>query len=323
MYKKQKSSQFNFTCIKINSTLVHMAHPHDHNYAVPLKMNTAFMVGIILNFAFVLVEVVAGLINHSLSLLSDAGHNLADVGTLALSLFAFRLSKIKSNPQFTYGYRKTSILVALFNAVVLLISIGIITYEAIQRLFNPQPVAGLNVALIAGIGIVVNFTTAIMFFRGKDHDLNVKSAYLHLMADAFVSLAIVIGGIGMYYLRWFWIDPLLSIVVVLVILFTTWHLLKDSLRLSLDAVPENISVADVRSTAIKIQGVADLHHIHIWALSTTENALTAHLVLSSGVTTHEEQKIKHQLKHLLEHKNIHHVTLETERENDNCETDVC
>jgi cobalt-zinc-cadmium efflux system protein len=299
-----------------------MAHHHDHNSA-PLKMNTAFMIGIILNFAFVLVEVVAGLINHSLSLLSDAGHNLADVGTLALSLVAFRLSKIKSNPQFTYGYRKTSILVALFNAVVLFISIGIITYEAIQRLFDPQPVPGLNVALIAGIGIVVNFTTAIMFFRGKDQDLNVKSAYLHLMADAFVSLAIVIGGIGMYYLQWFWIDPLLSIIVVLVILFTTWHLLKDSLRLSLDAVPENISVADVRSTAIKIQGVTDLHHIHIWALSTTENALTAHLVLSSGVTTHEEHNIKNQLKHLLEHKNIHHVTLETERENDNCETNVC
>jgi len=300
-----------------------MAHEHDHHSIVPLKMNTAFVVGIVLNFVFVLVEVTAGLINHSLSLLSDAGHNLADVGTLALSLFAYRLLKIKSNDQFTYGYRKTSILVALFNAVVLLISIGIITFEAIQRLFHPRPVSGLNIAIIAGIGIVINFTTAIMFFRGKDDDLNVKSAYIHLMADALVSLAIVIGGIGMYYLQWFWIDPLLSIVVVLVILFTTWHLLKDSLRLSLDAVPENISVADVKSAAIKINGVEDLHHIHIWALSTTENALTAHLVLSPGVTIHEEQKIKHDLKHLLEHKNIHHVTLETEREDDNCEAEVC
>jgi len=300
-----------------------MAHHHDHSHAAPLKMNTAFVVGIILNFAFVLVEVIAGLINHSLSLLSDAGHNLADVGTLALSLFAFRLLKIKSNPQFTYGYRKTSILVALFNSVVLFISIGIITYEAIQRLFNPTPVSGLNVALIAGVGIVINFTTAIMFFRGKDDDLNIKSAYVHLMADALVSLAIVIGGIAMYYLQWFWIDPLLSIVVVLVILFTTWHLLKNSLRLSLDAVPEDISVADVRTTAMTLDGVKDLHHIHIWAISTTENALTAHLVLSRSTTINEEQKIKHELKHLLEHKNIHHITLETERENDNCETNVC
>jgi len=300
-----------------------MAHHHDHSHAAPLKMNTAFVVGIILNFAFVLVEVIAGLINHSLSLLSDAGHNLADVGTLALSLFAFRLLKIKSNPQFTYGYRKTSILVALFNSVVLFISIGIITYEAIQRLFNPTPVSGLNVALIAGVGIVINFTTAIMFFRGKDDDLNIKSAYVHLMADALVSLAIVIGGIAMYYLQWFWIDPLLSIIVVLVILFTTWHLLKNSLRLSLDAVPEDISVADVRTTAMTLDGVKDLHHIHIWAISTTENALTAHLVLSRSTTINEEQKIKHELKHLLEHKNIHHITLETERENDNCETNVC
>ncbi|MEP6594403.1 MAG: cation diffusion facilitator family transporter [Ginsengibacter sp.] len=300
-----------------------MVHDHHQHSTATLKMNTAFVAGIILNFAFVLIEVIAGLINHSLSLLSDAGHNLADVGTLALSLFAYRLLKIKSNDQFTYGYRKTSILVALFNSVVLLISIGIITYEAVHRLFNPRPVPGLNVALIAGIGIVINFTTAIMFFRGKDDDLNIKSAYIHLMADALVSLAIVIGGIAMYYLQWFWIDPLLGIVVVLVILFTTWHLLKDSLRLSLDAVPENISVADVRITAMKLNGVEDLHHIHVWALSTTENALTAHLVLSPGVTTNEEQKIKHQLKHLLEHKNIHHVTLETERENDHCETNVC
>src|SRR5205085_9609111 len=225
-----------------------MAHHHDHSHAAPLKMNTAFVVGIVLNFVFVLVEVIAGLVNHSLSLLSDAGHNLADVGALALSLFAFRLLKVKSNARFTYGYRKTSILVALFNAVVLLVSIGIITYEAIQRLFNPHPVSGINVALVAGVGIVINFTTAIMFFRHKEHDLNIKSAYLHLMADALVSLAIVIGGIGMYYLQWFWIDPLLSIAVVLVILFTTWRLLKDSLRLSMDAVPENISVADVKTT---------------------------------------------------------------------------
>src|ERR1700733_13251613 len=153
------------------------SHSHHHHAVDPVNMNTAFIVGIILNFAFVLIEVIAGFYNHSLSLLSDAGHNLADVGALGLSLFAFKLLKIKSNDQFTYGYKKTSILVALLNAVVLLISIGIIGYEGVQRLFHPQNTSGLNISIIAGIGIVINFASARLFFREKDNDLNVKSAY--------------------------------------------------------------------------------------------------------------------------------------------------
>jgi cobalt-zinc-cadmium efflux system protein len=299
-------------------------HHHDHHHAEPLtNVNTAFIVGITLNFLFVIIEVIVGLFIHSLSLLSDAGHNLADVGALALSLLAFRLLKVKSNENYTYGYRKTSILVALFNAMVLLVSIGAIVYEAAHRFLNPEPIPGTTIAWVAGIGIIINTVTALMFLRNKEKDLNQKSAYLHLMSDAVVSLGLVIGGIIIFYTNWFWIDSVLSIVIAVVILLSTWRLLKDSLRLSLDGVPKNIQVDDIKATAIKVTGVIDLHHIHIWAISTTENALTAHLVLQQDTTTEQEQKIKHKLKHEFEHKNIHHITLETERENEHCETEVC
>jgi cobalt-zinc-cadmium efflux system protein len=286
-------------------------------------MNTAFVMGIFLNLGFVIIEVVAGFYNHSLSLLSDAGHNLADVGALALSLFAFKLLKVKSTNQYTYGYKKTSILVALLNSVVLLISIGIIAYEGIHRLFKPQNIPGLTISLIAGIGIIINFASARLFFKQKESDINVKAAYLHLLSDAVVSVGIVIGGLMMYYLKWFWLDPAISIIIAFVILVSTWHLLKQSLRLSLDGVPENVSLEEIRSIASKMEGVKNIHHIHVWAMSTTENALTAHLVLSADINPQQQTKIKYDLKHALEHKNIHHVTLETESENEPCETEDC
>ena len=303
-----------------------MAHDHSHQHTHSVKpsdINRAFIIGIALNFLFVVVEVIVGLYIHSLSLLSDAGHNLADVATLALSLLAFRLLKVRSNEHYTYGYRKTSILVALFNGMVLLVSIGAIMYEAVLRFLKPVPMPGTTIAWVACIGIVINAVTALLFFRGKDKDLNQNSAYLHLMSDAVVSLVIAIGGIIIFYTNLFWIDSLLSIVVAIVILFSTWKLLKDSLRLSLDGVPDGIKIDDIKNTAMKIAGIKDIHHIHIWAISTTENALTAHLVLEKNVPIEEEQKIKLRLKHELEHKNIQHVTLETERENDGCETKNC
>ena len=285
-------------------------------------MNTAFVVGIALNLAFVIIEVIAGLYYNSLSLLSDAGHNLMDVGSLALSLFAFKMLKVKASEKYTYGYKKTSILVALLNAVVLLISIGIIAYEGIHRLFDPQPVSALHVSIIAAIGIAINFGSARMFFKNKEDDLNAKSAYLHLLSDAMVSFGIVIGGIIMYYTQWYWIDALISIVIAIVILISTWHLLIESLRLSMDGVPLKININDIKNIGLKIAGVIDFHHIHVWAISTTENALTGHLVLSAAITLEEEHSIKLKLKHQLEHQNIQHCTLETEREftlcNDNC-----
>jgi len=195
-------------------------HSHHHHSAPLTNVNRAFIVGISLNFLFVIIEVFAGLYVHSLSLLSDAGHNLADVGALALSLLAFRLLKVRSNNQYTYGYRKTSILVALFNAMVLLVSIGAIMYEAIHRFLNPEPIPGTTISIVAGIGIIINTITALMFLRDKDKDMNIKSAYLHLMSDAVVSLGLVIGGIVIYYTGWFWIDSILGIVIAVFILFT-------------------------------------------------------------------------------------------------------
>jgi cobalt-zinc-cadmium efflux system protein len=299
-------------------------HSHHHNHSDKLtNVNTAFVVGIALNFAFVIVEVVMGFFVHSLSLLSDAGHNLDDVASLALSLLAYRLMKVKPNENYTYGYRKTSIIVALFNATVLLLSIGAIAFQAVQRLIHPHFVEGTSIAWVAGIGIIINTISALLFLRDKKKDMNIKSAYLHLMSDAVVSLGLVIGGIIIFYTKWFWIDGALSIIIAVVILISTWQLLRESLRLSLDGVPADIDMEDVKKSAMKIAGITDLHHIHIWALSTNENALTAHLVLTQKTTVAQEQTIKQKLKHELEHKNIHHITLETERENDACAAEEC
>jgi cobalt-zinc-cadmium efflux system protein len=303
-----------------------MGHDHEHHHPVVAgsKVNAAFTGGIILNLAFVIVEVAFGFTIHSLSLLSDAAHNLADVGTLALSLLAFRLLKIKANEQYTYGYRKTSILVALFNSVVLLVSIGGIAFEAVHKFMTPpEPLPGKVIALVAGIGIVINAGTALFFYREKEKDINIKSAYLHMMSDALVSAGIVVGGLVMYYTQWYWIDPLLSLIIAAVILISTWRLLKASLRLSLDGVPENIHVSDIKAMALTVEGIKDVHHIHIWAISSTENAMTAHIVTILGTTRDQEQQIKNRLKHELLHRNIQHVTIETENEDEVCKTEVC
>lgn len=301
---------------------LHAHHHHDHS-AKLTHVNTAFIVGITLNLLLVVVQVVVGLFIHSLSLLSDAGHNFADVGALAISLLAFRLLKVKSNKQYTYGYRKVSVLTALFNAMVLLVSIGAILYEAAHRMLNPEPMPGMTIALVSGAGIIINAASALFFLRDKDKDLNIKSAYLHLMADAVISFGLVVGGVIIYYTNWFWIDSLLSVIVAVVIMVSTWQLLKDSVRLSLDGVPHDIDLDQIKATAMKVAGVKDFHHIHIWAISTTENALTAHLVLAQDVTHEQEQEIKHHLRHELEHKNIQHITLETEHENEPCEVVAC
>lgn len=299
-------------------------HSHHHHQAEPLKnVNTAFIVGIVLNFLFVVIEVTIGFSIKSLSLLSDAGHNLADVGSLALSLLAFRLLKVKSNENFTYGYRKTSILVALLNAMILLLSIGAIVYAAILHIFNPEPLPGKTIAIVAGIGIVINSVTALMFLRSKESDLNVKGAYLHLMSDAFVSAGLVVGGVIIFYTNWFWLDPVLSIVIAIIILFGTWSLLKDSLRLSLDGVPKDIHLEKIKKEAVKIQGIKDIHHIHVWAMSTTENAMTGHLVVEGSADKNQIKAINNKFKHELLHMNIQHVTLETEFEENDCKNVEC
>ncbi len=294
-------------------------HKHHHDHSVKLKnVNAAFLIGIILNLSFVIVEIIYGIYIHSLSLFSDAGHNFADVAALALSLLAFRLMKVKSNDNYTYGYKKTSVLVALFNAAVLLASVILIIYQAIHRFFHPEILSGKIVAIIAGIGIFVNAVSAFLFLKNKENDLNIKSAYLHLLSDAVVSFGIVVGGLIIYYTGWFWLDPVIGIIIAIVILVGTFNLFKNSLRLSLDGVPENIELEKIKAAAQKIKGVKELHHIHVWAMSTAENALTAHLVLEENITNEQEQKIKAKLKHELLHQNIAHITLETERENQTC-----
>lgn len=299
-----------------------MGHDHSHHHEVVLKkVNTAFVVGITLNLLFVVIEAVVGIAIDSLSVLSDAGHNLADVGTLALSLLAFKLMKIKSTNQYTYGYRKTTVLVALFNSMLLLVTIGAIVYGAIDRFFRPQEIPGLSVSLIAGIGIIINFGTALLFLRNKEQDINVKSAYLHLVSDALVSAGLVVGGIVIYYTHLYWLDSLFSIIIAGIILVSTWKLMKESLRLSLDGVPSNIHLEEVVSLIQNVEGVKEVYHVHIWPLSSTENAMTAHLVLDQSITCEQEPALKHEIRHLLEHQNIRHVTLETERED--CKTGSC
>ena len=294
-----------------------MAHSHSHRKTTS-NVNKAFIIGILLNLVYVLVEFVVGYISNSMSLLSDAGHNLSDVFTLVLSLIAFRLAKVKNNDKLTYGYRKASILTALFNSVLLVIVVLVIGYQAIIRFFNPVEVNSISVIIMASIGIVINALSAFLFFREKNIDLNIKSAYLHLIADALVSLGVVVGGVIIYFTDLFWIDSVVSIIIAIIILYSTWELLKDSLMMALDAVPENVDIEKVTETILQTGNVQSLHHLHIWALSTTENALTVHIILKNTLDLNNSFELKEKLKHKLQELNISHATIEFETETDNC-----
>ncbi len=300
-----------------------MEHNHNHGTTKLTSINKAFIIGIVLNLAYVIVQIIVGLNINSLSLLTDAGHNFLDVAGLALAMLAYKLSNSKATKKYTYGYKKASILISLLNAVVLLISIGAIGYEAIFRFKNPEPMPGKIIAIIAFIGIVINGSSAIMFFRDKEKDINVKSAFLHLASDALVSLGLVVGGIIIYNTKLYWIDPLLSIIICIVIIASTWNLLKESLRLSLDGVPENVDIEKVKKEILQTNGVKNLHHLHIWAISTTQNALTVHLEVDIKITIEQTFKLKDTLKHELEHLNIHHTTFEMEFDNDKCKEAEC
>lgn len=299
-------------------------HDHDHSHhhlPTPSNLNRAFVIGIALNVIFVIVEFAAGFITDSLALISDAGHNLSDVSSLFLALWAFRLVKVKATATYTYGYRKATVLVSLLNAVILLIAVGGIGFESFHRFFSPRPVEGLSMAWVAGIGIIINSVTAFLFFKDKDKDLNVKGAYLHMAVDALVSLGVVVAGVAIYFTQWQWLDPAISMIIMIVIVMSTWGLLKDSLRLSLDGVPPEIDLHKIKRVALNMKDIKDIHHIHVWAISTSQNALTAHLILSDHLKDEEQVTIKNKLKHELEHLGIQHVTLETETES--CKDVVC
>ena len=252
-------------------------HAHGHSHGVT-DFNRAFAIGVGLNLTFVIVEVVFGVFANSLALLADAGHNFSDVLGLLLAWGASVLGKRRPSLRRTYGLRRSSILAALLNSLILLIAIAGITWEAIARLLSPDAVATGTVIIVAAIGVVINTATALLFFRGKEDDLNIRGAYLHMAADAAISLGVVAGAILISMTSWLWIDPALSLLIAAAIGISTWQLLRQSLDLSLDAVPEQIDLPGVRSFLGALPGVVEVHDLHIWAISTTETALTVHLV---------------------------------------------
>ncbi|MBA2610746.1 MAG: cation transporter [Bacteroidetes bacterium] len=286
-------------------------HDHHHSHAAPTNNTTAFVVGIILNSAFVFIEAIAGLYTHSMSLLADAGHNLSDVAGLALALFATKLVSKKTSNQFSFGYRQSTVLAAFLNACILLVSLGAVAYEAIMRITEPHPIEGGIVAVVAGIGIIVNSVTALMFMKDSERDINTKGAYLHMASDALISLGVVIAGMVIIYTKWYWLDSVVSLVLVAVVIFGTWSLMKESLRLTLNGVPKDIDINEVKKYFLGLNGVTDVHDLHIWAISTTETALTVHLIIPE---LSENDLIYESIKEELHHKfNISHSTIQIER----------
>ncbi|MEG1615481.1 MAG: cation diffusion facilitator family transporter [Bacteroidales bacterium] len=294
----------------------HAHHHHHHEPMVLDKVNKAFIISIILNSAFVVVEAVIGLVNNSLALLSDAGHNLGDVFSLLLALLAFKLAKFKPTAKYTYGYRKSTILVSLLNACILLMTVGIILVESIRKLAHPSPMDGDAIAVVAGVGVLINGFTAWLFFKDKNKDLNVKGAYLHLAADTLVSVGVVVSGIIISFTGWYIIDPLIGIAIAVVIFISTWELLSHSIRLSLDGVPPGMNVEEIKQEMVEeLPFVEEVHHMHLWAISTTQVALTAHVVLDS---LDQQSRKKREIKEMLRQHGVGHVTVEFESGQETC-----
>jgi cobalt-zinc-cadmium efflux system protein len=280
---------------------------HSHTHA---NFGNAFAIGVALNLTFVVVEAVYGVLGNSMALLADAGHNLSDVLGLAVAWIAMLLAKRLPTARFTYGFSGSSILAALFNAVFLLVVVGGLSWEAIQRFFEPQPVAGKTVIIVAAIGILLNGFCALLFTKGSKDDLNIRGAFMHMAADALVSAGVVVAGIIILLTGWWWLDPAISLVVNAIIIVGTWQLLTRSLALSLNAVPHSIDYLKVRGFLEKLPGVTGLHDLHIWALSTTENALTCHLVMPGGHPS--DAFLCHAAEELDAHFQIGHATFQVE-----------
>jgi len=290
-------------------------HHHDHSPGhahshAPASFGKAFAIGISLNAAFVIVEWIVGVQANSLALIADAAHNLGDVLSLVLAWIAVLLARRTPTPRLTYGLRGSSILIALVNAAALFVVTGGVAWEAIQRLGEPQAVQGFAVAATAGVGIVVNGLTAYLFMRGSKTDLNIRAAYLHMAADAAVSLAVLIAGVLVALTGFFLLDPLLTLVVSGLIIWQTAGLLRESLRMTVQAVPEGVDIDKVRSFLRELPGVTDVHDLHVWAMSTRENVLTAHLVVPGS---HPGDRFLQDAAHELAHSfSIHHTTLQIE-----------
>jgi cobalt-zinc-cadmium efflux system protein len=283
---------------------------HHHHHPAPGDNTRAFALAIGLNAVFVAIEFGYGFVANSTALMADAGHNLSDVLGLVLAWGAAMLTRTTPSGRYTYGLRSSSILAALLNALLLMMACGAIGWEAVHRLSNPAPVAGLTVSVVAAIGVAVNGISAWLFMAGSKDDLNVRAAYQHLAADAAISLGVVVSGVAIMFTGWAWLDPVASLLIVLLILASTWSLLRESLRLVLAAVPANVDAPAVEAFLLARPGVAAIHDLHIWAMSTTETALTAHLVMPAGYPGDEQvDAITARLK---EDFAIHHCTLQVE-----------
>ena len=294
-----------------------MPHLHDHSLdQASANYNKAFIIGMALNLVYVIAQIVFGIFAHSLALLADAGHNFGDVVGLLLAWGAIYLAKMRPTARRTYGLGRSSILAALANAILLLVAVGGITWEAIRRFNNPGEVAAKTVMIVAAIGILINGVTALLFVRGHKHDLNIKGAFLHMTADAAVSAGVVIAGIFIQLTGWNWIDPVTSLVINVVIVWGTWGLLRHSLAMALDVVPANVDPIAVRSYLETLNGVTAVHDLHIWPLSTTRTALTVHLEMPQG--SGRDEFLHSVCEHLHVTFGIEHSTIQIEQDANAC-----
>jgi cobalt-zinc-cadmium efflux system protein len=285
------------------------SHGHDHSHA-PASYDRAFAIGVGLNLGFVVAEVIFGFAANSLALLADAAHNLSDVAGLVLAWGAAWLGRRKPTSRRSYGYRRASILAALINAALLLVGVGGILLESVRRFGAPEPVAGMTVIWVASIGILINGGTALLFMRGRERDLNIRGAFLHMAADAGVSLGVVLATLAERATGWLWLDPATGVAIALAILYSTWGLGRDSLNLAFDAAPAGIDPEAVKRHLESLPGVVEVHDLHIWAMSTTETALTAHLVRPGAAL--DDAFIADAARQLTNRFAIHHATLQVE-----------
>lgn len=286
-----------------------MSHNHSHT---PNNYNLAFAIGISLNIVFVLIEASYGIVANSLALIADAWHNLSDVVSLLLAWGANYLASRPATDKRTYGLRRATIMASLLSAVLLLFALGGIAWESVERFLEPSPANGLVIIVVAAIGVVINTATALLFVSGQKDDLNIRGAYLHMAADAGVSMGVVIAGVAIMITGWLWLDPMISLLIVFVVLLGTWNLLKDSLNLSIDAVPKGIDISQIRTYLMGLGDVSDIHDLHVWALSTRQNALSVHII-------RRDVKLDNDFldaiqEHLHHHFNISHVTVQVESE---------
>lgn len=299
-------------------------HAHGHVHSLPDSIGRAFKIGIILNVAFTIIEYVIGWATDSLALISDATHNLSDVGSLLLSWFGLKLAQRVVSNRFTYGYKKGTILASLINAIVLCIVVVTIAWESIERFHSPVVINGNGIIIVASIGVLINGISAFLFFKDQKKDINIRGAFIHLLVDALVSVGVVVSGLLIKYTGYSWIDPSISLIIAVIIAVSTYGLLRESIRLVLDAVPEEIDFDEIKSLLENDEHVTEAHHIHIWPISSTLVSLTAHIEVNGGdmdITT--LTRLRKKIKHNLALHGISHSTLEMEVKEEGCSDQHC